>query len=167
MSPEKYLRYLVPSALFGTSRTKQILKVNPTAAPSRKDSEDVIISIYDYSEDAIDVCHLKEVTDSFNYKGNGRITWMNIEGIRKNDVDAISEYFGIHPLITEDIYSTHQRPKMDDVEGILYCLLNMLYYDETAGTVEQEQVSIVMGQDFVITFQEDPDKDVFTPIRKS
>jgi magnesium transporter len=166
MSPEKYLRYLVPSALFGTSRTKQILNVNPTAAPTRKDSEDVIISIYDYSEEALEVCVLKEVTDSFNYKGNGRITWMNIEGIRKKDVEVISEYFDIHNLITEDIYSTHQRPKMDEVEGILYCLLNMLYYDEKCGTVEQEQVSIVMGKDFVITFQEDPEKDVFTPIRE-
>jgi magnesium transporter len=166
MSPKKYLRYLVPSALFGTARTKQILNVNPTAAPLRKDSDDVVISIHDYCEESLDVCELKAITDTFHYKGNGRITWMNIEGIRKDDIDAISEYFSIHPLITEDIYSTNQRPKMDEVEGILYCLLNMLYYDEKAGTVEQEQVSIVLGKDFVITFQEDPDKDVFTPIRE-
>jgi len=166
MSPEKYLRYLVPSALFGTARTKEILNVNPTATALREDSENVLISIYDYNEEALDVCELKEVADTFNYKGNGRITWMNIEGIRKREIDAVSEYFGIHSLISEDIYSTNQRPKMDEVEGILYCLLNMLYYDEAGGTVEQEQVSIILGKDFVITFQEDPEKDVFTPIRE-
>jgi magnesium transporter len=54
---------------------------------------------------------------------------------------------------------------MDEVEGILYCLLNMLYYNEPTETVDQEQVSIILGEDFVITFQEDPERDVFNPIR--
>jgi magnesium transporter len=52
------------------------------------------------------------------------------------------------------------------VDNILYCLLNMLYYNETTQTVEQEQVSIVLGDEFVITFQEDPHRDVFNPIRE-
>jgi magnesium transporter len=52
------------------------------------------------------------------------------------------------------------------VDSILYCLLNMLYYNETTQTVEQEQVSIVLGDEFVITFQEDPHRDVFNPIRE-
>jgi magnesium transporter len=54
---------------------------------------------------------------------------------------------------------------MDEVEGILYCLLNMLYYNEMTQTVDQEQISIVLGKDFVVTFQEDPHRDVFNPIR--
>jgi magnesium transporter len=81
-------------------------------------------------------------------------------------VDLLSEKFGIHPLIAEDILSLGQRPKMDEVDSILYCLLNMLYYNETTQTVEQEQVSIVLGDEFVITFQEDPHRDVFNPIRE-
>jgi magnesium transporter len=58
-----------------------------------------------------------------------------------------------------------QRPKMDEVEDILYCLLNMLYYNDQTCEVEQEQISIILGKDFVLTFQEDPRKDVFNPIR--
>jgi magnesium transporter len=80
-------------------------------------------------------------------------------------VEKIAAHFGIHPLITEDILSIGQRPKMDEVEGILYCLLNMLYFNEKQGCVETEQISIVLGKNFVITFQEDPDRDVFNPIR--
>jgi magnesium transporter len=73
--------------------------------------------------------------------------------------------YGIHNLIIEDILSVGQRPKMDEVEGILYCLLNMLYYNEKECAVEQEQISVVLGRNFVITFQEDPHRDVFNPIR--
>ena len=165
MRPEKYLRYLVPFSLFGLGRTKEILHVNPTATPQRKDAEEVHIGVYDYNAQGLEECQARSIKEIFAYKGNNRVTWINIDGLRKADVEIVSEHFGIHPLITEDILSMQQRPKMDEVEGILFCLLNMLYYNDAKRSVEQEQVSIVLGKDFVITFQEDPNKDVFNPIR--
>jgi magnesium transporter len=54
---------------------------------------------------------------------------------------------------------------MDEVEGILYCLLNMLYFNDTKRSVEVEQISLVLGKDFVISFQEDASRDVFDPLR--
>jgi magnesium transporter len=166
MRPEKYLRYLVPFSLFGTSRTKEILHVNPTAPPERKDAEKVSVCAYDYNGSELTEQHFEDVQSVFQFKGNNNVTWINIDGLRKQDVDAVSEHFGIHPLIAEDILSMGQRPKMDEVDNIMYCLLNMLYYDEQQKTVEQEQVSIILGKDFVITFQEDPQRDVFNPIRE-
>ena len=166
MRPDKYLRYFVPSSLFGTRRTKEILHINPTAPPERQDAENIRIFVYDYSPESLTEHTFTDVKSVFSFKGNNHVTWINIDGLRKADVEQVSEHFGIHPLISEDILSMHQRPKMDEVEGILYCLLNMLYYDEKEKTVEQEQVSIVLGKDFVITFQEDPKKDVFNPIRE-
>jgi magnesium transporter len=59
----------------------------------------------------------------------------------------------------------NQRPKMDDVEGVMFCLLNMLYYNAEEKSVETEQISIVLGKDFVISFQEDASRDVFNPLR--
>lgn len=162
---KKYFRYLIPVSLFGTDRTKEILNVNPTLNISRKDAEKVFITVYDYDERTLNECRLETIEDSFQYKENVHITWVNIDGLRKHDVEALSEKYQIHPLIAEDILSVSQRPKMDEVEGILYCLLNMLYYNETTQTVEQEQISIVLGKGFVVTFQEDPQKDVFNPIR--
>jgi magnesium transporter len=61
--------------------------------------------------------------------------------------------------------SMNQRPKMDEVDGILFCLLNMLYYNDQNKTVEQEQISIALGKDFVISFQEDATRDVFDALR--
>ena len=163
---EKYIRYLIPSSLFGTQRTKDILNVNPITNVDRKDAEQVFVTVFDYDEMSLDECHLKTVEQSFAYKENKHVSWINVDGLRKADVEKMGEHYGIHPLIIEDILSMQQRPKMDEVDNILYCLLNMLYYNEITHTVEQEQISIVLGKGFVITFQEDPGKDVFNPIRE-
>jgi magnesium transporter len=77
----------------------------------------------------------------------------------------VANHFGVHSLLVEDILSINQRPKTDEVEGVLFCLLNMLYYNDEKQTVEQEQISIVLGKDFVISFQEDASRDVFNPLR--
>ncbi len=163
---ERYIRYLVPFSLFGTQRTRQILTATPVAELKRKDADNVVITAYDYDATNLHEALLQNVEECFPFKENNRVTWINVDGIRTADVDKIAAYFGIHTLIAEDIISMNQRPKMDEVEGILYCLLNMLYFNEKNNSVEQEQISLVLGKDFVITFQEDPKKDVFNPIRE-
>jgi magnesium transporter len=165
LRPDVYLRYLLPSALFHTERTRQILNINPTVEQSRSDAEEVTISVFNYNEEKVEEKAYENVHDIFPCRDNGMTSWINIDGIRKSDVEEVCEHFGIHQLLAEDILSRHQRPKMDEVEGVLYCLLNMLYFDEKAGSVEVEQISIVLGKDFVITFQEDPQRDVFNTIR--
>ncbi len=165
LSPEKYLRYLYLPNLFGTQRTKEILHVNPTVMSERKEPEVVDIFVYDYNADSIEEKKLTKIEQCFPFRDSNRISWINIDGLRKTDVEALSNTYSIHPLLTEDILSIGQRPKMDEVEGVLYCLLNMLYFNDQKKTVETEQISIVLGKDFVITFQEDPSRDVFNPLR--
>jgi len=165
MSKNRYLRYLGLTSLFGTQRTKEILTMNPNVIPQREEAAAVQIYVYDYNAETLRERELKNVDQCFVYKDNNHISWINIDGLRKADIEKICEHFGIHPLLIEDILSINQRPKMDDVEGVLFCLLNMLYYNDKNGTVEQEQISIVLGKDFVISFQEDEKRDVFNPIR--
>jgi magnesium transporter len=166
LKPEKYLRYLYLPNLFGTQRTKEILSVNPTIIPQREEAEDVVVCAYDYNMTSLEEKKLSCVEDAFAYKTNNHITWINIDGLRKHDLESISNHYGIHPLLIEDILSINQRPKMDEVDGVMFCLLNMLYYNETNQTVEQEQISIALGKDFVISFQEDASRDVFNPLRE-
>jgi len=165
MSRNRYLRYLGLTSLFGTQRTKEILSMNPNIIPQREEAAAVQIYVYDYNADTLKEKELKDVDQCYAFKDNNNISWINIDGLRKADVEKICDRFGIHPLLIEDILSINQRPKMDDVEGVLFCLLNMLYYNGQNGTVEQEQISIVLGKDFVISFQEDEKRDVFNPIR--
>jgi magnesium transporter len=162
---EKYLRYILPSSIFGPERTKKILNVNPTVEQERKAVDKVVITVFNYTNGELLERQYEKVEDIFSCKDNGAVSWINIDGIIKEDIEKVSEHFGIHSLITEDILSHQQRPKMDEVDNILFCLLNMLYFNNDHCTVEQEQVSIVLGSDFVITFQEDPKRDVFNPIR--
>jgi magnesium Mg(2+) and cobalt Co(2+) transport protein (corA) len=152
-------------ALFGTHRTKEILQVNPTVMPQREEAQEVEVSVFDYDANHVDVQKFTCVDDCLPFRHSGRITWINVDGLRKADVEAICNHFEVHQLLIEDILSMNQRPKMDEVEGVLFCLLNMLYYNEEKRTVESEQLSVVLGKDFVISFQEDPSRDPFDPIR--
>ncbi len=164
--PEKYLRYLYLPNLFGTQRTKEILSVNPTIVPHREEAAEISVFVYDYNASIVEEKKFTEVSGCFSYKTSGRISWINIDGLRKADVELVCNHFEIHPLIAEDILSENQRPKMDDVDNHLFCLLNMLYFNNENKTVEQEQISIILGKDYVISFQEDASRDVFNPLRE-
>ncbi|HVG42508.1 MAG TPA: hypothetical protein VM888_12915, partial [Chitinophagaceae bacterium] len=119
--PQKYLRYLVPGVLFGTHRTKQILTSNPVTLQRRTEATELVISVYNYNLERIEEKRFDTIEETFQYKGNNDVTWINIDGIRKNDVENVGHHFGIHPLIIEDIISIGQRPKMDEADDILYC----------------------------------------------
>jgi len=147
-------------------RTKKVLQVNPTIESTRKEPTEVKISVYDYDAEHMDVKELKNVPECYAYIRTPSITWLNVDGLRKDDVETICNHYGIHNLITEDILSLGQRPKMDEIDGLLFCLLNMLYFNEKESSVETEQISIVLGKNFVISFQEDAKRDVFNPLRE-
>ena len=165
MRPQKYLSLLVP--MFNVQRTKEILSVNPVKAVSREDSEEVQVTVFRYTVKEVSEFKYDSVVDCLQFaEDNKYIHWINIDGLRKKDVERVCERFGIHYLLMEDILSIDQRPKMDEIENVLYCLLNMLYFNSNNNTVEQEQISIVLGKNFVISFQEDPKRDVFNPLRE-
>ena len=165
MRPSKYLSLLLP--VFNTHRTREILSVNPVIPAQRKDAEKVHITVFAYSPGTVKEYQFTSISECLHFSENNEfIYWINIDGLRKQDVETAATHFGIHQLIVEDILSVDQRPKMDDIEGVLFCLLNMLYFNDIVNTVEQEQISIVLGKNFVVSFQEDPARDVFNPLRE-
>lgn len=166
LRPDKYLKYLYLPNLFAPKRTKEILSVNPTIIPHREEAKEVVVSIYDYNAETLEEKRLTSVGDCFMYKTSGRTTWINVDGLRKTDVESICTHFDIHPLIVEDILSINQRPKLDEEVNSIFCLLNMLYFNEETHSVEQEQISIILAKDVVISFQEDAHRDVFTSLRE-
>ena len=166
MNSNKYLKYLNPLSVFDTKRTRKIFQVNPTVIPERVEAEEIKVTIFDYSPEIFNEVHLSQVTETFPFKESKNVSWINVDGIRKADVEAVAKHFGFHHLIIEDIMSVSQRPKMDEIENVLFCLLNMLYFNEQTGAVETEQISIVLGTDFIVSFQEDANRDVFNSIRE-
>jgi magnesium transporter len=126
----------------------------------------VVIQVFDYDAAGVEEKQLNSVEACFRYKTSGRISWINIDGLRKADVESVCSHYDIHPLIVEDILSINQRPKIEEADNYLFCLLNMLYFNDEKKSVEHEQISIVMGKDYVISFQEDKERDVFNPLRE-
>lgn len=168
MGAQKYLSYFLNPLLnpLELLRTKKVLQVNQTIISPRKEPEKTVLSVYDYDSKKIDFKELNDITDSYSYLDTPAVSWINVDGLRKDDVETICARYGIHNLICEDILSLGQRAKTDEINGVLYSLLNMLYFNKKDSSVETEQISIVLGKNFVISFQEDASRDVFTPLRE-
>ncbi len=166
MVSKRYLQYFNLFNLFATKRTREIFHYNPTTIVSREEATEIEIEVFDFDANSLHIQELKKIKDCFAFKDNNHVTWINIDGLRKSEVEQIGNTYGIHYLLQEDILSINQRPKMDDVNEVMYCLLNMLYFNDKTGAVEQEQISIVLGKNFVISFQEDASRDVFDNIRE-
>lgn len=124
------------------------------------------ITIIDYDETQFKKKEAKKIEECFPFKDKPTVTWINIDGIHQVDIiEKLGSHFGLHPLLLEDILNTEQRPKMEDFGGYIFVVLKMLYYDGKGDEIEAEQVSLVLGSNFVISFQE-REGDVFDPIRE-
>jgi len=123
------------------------------------------ITLIDYDEGQFQEKEVKTIEECFPFKETPSITWVNIDGVHDVDIiEKIGKHFGIHPLVLEDIVNTGQRPKMEDFENYIFIVLKMMIYDETAKEINAEQISLILGPNFVISFQERKG-DLFDPIR--
>lgn len=131
-----------------------------------KKIEKTKITLIDYDETHFQEKQVKFVEECFPFRDRPTVTWINIDGIHQIDIiEKIGEYFGVHPLILEDILNTDQRPKMEDSETYIYIVLKMLNYIEKNNEIKSEQVSLITGTNFVISLMES-DSDVFNPVRE-
>jgi len=131
-----------------------------------KKAEYVRIRVMDYNEENIEEKELKTIEECLTYKDKPTVTWINIDGLHDMDIiQKIGSHFGLHPLVMEDIVHTEQGPKLDDHEDYLFIILKMLFFDEGENQLRFEQFSVVLGPNFVISFQE-IFGDVFKQVRE-
>ncbi|MFP4521532.1 MAG: magnesium/cobalt transporter CorA [Fibrobacterota bacterium] len=99
-------------------------------------------------------------------KSEDPVTWIDINGL--SDTEAVKEAgraFDLHPLILEDILNTEQRPKVEEYDGCLFIVLKLLYYSEGIHNLRQEQISLVLKDGLVLSFQES-DRDFLLPVKE-
>jgi len=129
-------------------------------------TEKTRITIIDYDETQFEEKQAKRIEECFPFKDKPTVTWINIDGIHQVEIiEKLGSHFGLHPLLLEDILNTEQRPKMEDFGDYIFVVLKMLYYGEHEAEIEAEQVSLILGSNFVISLQES-EGDVFDPIRE-
>ncbi len=126
---------------------------------------DVCITYLDYDEENFEEKQVATIEECLKFKDTPTVTWINIDGLHNVEIiEKLGRRFELHPLILEDILHTGQRPKLEDFEKYIFVVLIMLSYNGDNQTIETEQVSIVLGCNFVISFQERIG-DVFERIR--
>lgn len=95
----------------------------------------------------------------------GKNFWINVDGIHVPEtIGQIGEKFGIHPLTMEDILNTSHRPKAEDNASYLFVVMKLLSFEGEPGLLKSEQVSLIIGKNYVISFQEDQ-SDEFETVR--
>jgi magnesium transporter len=130
-----------------------------------KKVEKARITIMDYDETNLEEKEAKTIEESFPFKDKPTVTWINIDGLHEVEIiEKLGSHFGLHPLLLEDILNTDQRPKMEDYGDYIFVVLKMLYPGENKDEIEAEQVSLILGSNFIISLQES-EGDVFNPIR--
>jgi magnesium transporter len=149
-------------------RAKQQMGLSPGTLVhiGERKIEKARIRIIDYDETQLEEREVQTIEECFPFKDKPTITWINIDGVHDLDmVEKIGNRFGLHSLVLESIVNTGQRPKLEDFKEHIFIVLKMLDYDNEKGEIESEQVSLVFGSNFVISFQEHAG-DVFDPLRE-
>jgi magnesium transporter len=131
-----------------------------------KRHEKVRLCVINYDGVNFQEKEVNNVEEAFSFRNKSSVTWLNIDGVHQPEIiEQVGKNFGVHPLVLEDIANTGQRPKMEDFDDYIFVVLRMLSFDEKRNQTKSEQVSMVLGPDFVISFQE-REGDVFDPIRE-
>ncbi len=132
--------------------------------PKRVDT--MTLRIVDYDPTNLDILPNEIVDQCKPLKDSGKTRWIHVNGVHEVDkIEELATNFDIHPLIIEDISSTDQRPKVEILTNGVYVVLKAFTYDKENDAIFSEQVSIILGKGFVLSFQESAD-DLFEPILK-
>lgn len=127
--------------------------------------ETVRVSLIAYNLNAFSEKVCKNLEESFPAKESDLISWINIDGLHDTEtIAAIGNHFQLHPLLLEDILNTIQRPKLEEYDQHLFLSLKMLYTSTEENLISSEQISFVLGKNWVLSFQE-KEGDIFEAVR--
>lgn len=123
------------------------------------------VSVFDYDSEGVREHVAGSVEEITRYRDSDSVTWVDVEGLINVElIESIGRQFDIHPLVLEDILNTQQRPKFEEYDDHLFLVFKVIYPGADGVTVNYEQLSILILNDYVFTFKEKQD-DIFEPIK--
>jgi magnesium transporter len=124
------------------------------------------VTLIEYDDTVYSAREVEDLTKCRAFPDRDTIRWINVDGIHESGaIGAIGAAFGLHPLVLEDIMNAGQRPKLEEYDDCIFIVLKMLDYDKKAEQIVVEHISLVVGNGFVLTFQE-REGDVFDGVRE-
>jgi magnesium transporter len=152
--------------LFRRVQKKVALPPGTVEFTGERRTERVRITVFDFADSYLEEKELRSVEECFPYRDTPRVSWINIDGLHDTEsLEKVGAHFGLHPLVLEDVVNTHQRPKVEDHQDYLYIVLKMLEYAGDHAEVTTDQISVILGRNFVLSFQE-REGDVWDPVRE-
>lgn len=113
------------------------------------------ISIIDYDQDHLEQMESADESLLIKEKASPRVTWFRVEGLAQMDaISRLGEIFNLHPLVLEDIVNTDQRPKVEEYDDYVFLVLQAVRFNPESNRLENEQVSLVLGGSWLLSFQE-------------
>ncbi|UCF40868.1 MAG: magnesium/cobalt transporter CorA [Gemmatimonadota bacterium] len=156
----------------GLSRKSGLVPGTMVHVAGERHDAPVHMTVFSYDADHVEERKVASAEEVAAYRGKRAVTWVNVDGVHRTEViEQLGRVFELHHLLLEDVAHTDQRPKLEDFESCTYLVLRMLYersvdaQDDHEFAITSEQVSMIVGPDFVLTFEEDPG-DVFEPVRR-
>jgi len=129
-------------------------------------AEEVRITLINFNESTLKEQEVANLDEAFAYLDQNTVSWINIDGLHQVELlEQIGARFQIHPLVLEDVLNTEHRPKLEDYDAYLFLVLKMLFFDEATKEIRAEQVSMILGPNYVLSFQEQRG-DVFEAVRE-
>ncbi|HXA01325.1 MAG TPA: magnesium/cobalt transporter CorA [Cytophagaceae bacterium] len=130
--------------------------------------EKIDISVMLYNASFVEEKITHNIDEALAFEKDDVVTWINIDGIRNHKMlEKIGAKYNLHPLLLEDISCNEQRPKLDVYDEHIFIVVKMLKFDTEEKGIIDEQVSFVLGKNYVLSFQEEDKKgDVFNPNRE-
>ncbi|OGI10557.1 MAG: magnesium and cobalt transport protein CorA [Candidatus Margulisbacteria bacterium GWF2_35_9] len=130
-----------------------------------KDTDPIIITHIEYNKSCFQENVYKNLEKYKKNSSSTSVSWLNIDGIYDLKViEDVNQHYNIHPLVLEDILNVSQRPKFEDFKDYMFIVLKMFQYEPETFKIYTEQVSVLLFENNVVTFQE-KEGDVFDPIR--
>lgn len=127
-------------------------------------NEKIELSVIDYDPDHVTEKPKATIQECMIFLDKPSTTWIHICGIHDiKIVEELGKHFKLHPLMLEDIVTSGQRSKLDDYKENIYIVVRLLIYDDKKDEIADEQVSIILGKNYVISFSETK-KDIFEPV---
>ncbi len=125
------------------------------------------IDVIHYSDTALNELRYVTVNQCMDFAKSPGVTWINVNGIHDTGlIESLGKSFDLHPLTLEDIVNTSQRLKIEEFPNYIFIVLKMISFSEAENKIEIEHVSLILGDNCVISFQEKEDEnDVFDGVR--
>lgn len=132
----------------------------------KRKAKKVKLFVIDYNATDLSEITCETPEQCFPFKDKDSITWINVDGLHNTEIiSSIGSHYGLHPLLLEDVLNTRHRPKMEEFDECLFITLKMLGISEDGHSLISEQVSFVLGNGWVISFQEH-EGDIFDALRQ-